>query len=476
MVETRKVRVGLLGLMFQLYDRYPELKPEMAKFAEEVAGVMSPFADVSFPGVCNTRAQVNEAVARFESEKVDLLMPVLLTYTPSHIALPALCRTNLPILIFNTQREYAITADTEPGVTLRNHGMHGVQDLANVLLRSGREFHIVTGHYKDEKTLAEVRAWCEAARVATFMRGVRIGLLGYPMEQMGDFAVDETAFLAQMGVEVQRVPMKLVGERAAGAPDAEIARQMEQDRETFEVDPDVSREAHEAGSRLEWALRSIVRERGMQGFAAHFMAVAEDGRLDTLPFLAASKLLGEGYGYGGEGDVTSAAAVTMMHELVRGMRDSPHGANFTEMFTMDFGGNSALMSHMGEGNWKLARKDQPVRLVGDRLGIVDLRVPPVLLSFSLEPGEVTLLSLTTLADGRFKFIVAEGQVLDFPPIPAIARPHYKFSPDGDLCEFLTRFSMEGGSHHQALAYGRLSGVIEKVGRLLGIECSIVTFN
>ena len=86
---------------------------------------------------------------------------------------------------------------------------------------------------------------------------------------------------------------------------------------------------------------------------------------------------------------------------------------------------------------------------------------------------MTLVSLTTLANGRFKFIVAEGQVPDFPPVPTITRPHYKFSPDGDLCDFLTRFSMEGGSHHQALAYGRMADKIEKIGKLLGIECSIV---
>ena len=466
MTQTRKTKVGLLGLMFRLYDRYPELKPEMAGFAEELAGGMSSFADVSFPGVCNTRTQVNEAVAQFENEQVDLLMVVLLTYAPSHIALPALCRTGLPILIFNTQQEYAITAHIGPDVTLKNHGMHGVQDLANVLLRSRRDFHIVTGHYKDEKALTELQDWCSAARVASFMRNVRIGLLGYPMEQMGDFAVDETAFLTQIGVEVQRIPMKLVAERAAGASKEEIAGQMEQDRETFEVASDMMGEAHEAGSRLEWALRGIVQERKMHGFAAHFMAVAEDGRLDSLPFLAASKLLGEGYGYGGEGDVTCAAAVTMMQEMV-GI------ANFTEMFTMDFGGNSALMSHMGEGNWKMARKDHPVQLIGDTLEIADLRLPPVLLNFSLEPGDVTLVSLTTLADGQLKFIATEGQVLDFPPIPVINRPHYKFAPDGDLCDFLTRFSMAGGSHHQALAYGRLAHTVEKIGKLMGIECSVV---
>jgi len=37
----------------------------------------------------------------------------------------------------------------------------------------------------------------------------------------------------------------------------------------------------------------------MSGFAAHFLAVGDEGTLDTLPFLAASKLLAEGYGFGG---------------------------------------------------------------------------------------------------------------------------------------------------------------------------------
>jgi L-arabinose isomerase len=462
----KKARVGLLGLMFQLYDRYPHIKPAMAEFAGELVSTMSPYADVTFPGVCNTRQLVNEAIAKFENEKVDLLMVVLLTYAPSHIALPGLCKTNLPILIFNTQKEYAITQDSGPDVTFKNHGMHGVQDLANVLLRSGREFRILTGHYKDEKILNELQAWCDAARVASFMRNVRIGLLGYPMEQMGDFAIDETTFLSQMGVEVQRIPMKVVSELAASAPSNEIAVQIAQDHKDFAIDANVKQDSHEASSRLEWAIRNVLKERDMQGFAAHFTAVAEDGRLETLPFLASSKMLAEGYGYGGEGDVTSAAAVTMMHELV-GM------ANFTEMFTMDFGGNAVLMSHMGEANPKFARKDMPIQLIMDDLGIADIKYPPVLLRFSLEPGNVTLVSLTTLNNGRMKFIVTEGKIVDFPPVPAISKPHFKFAPDGNLCDFLTRFSMEGGSHHQALVYGHKSGTISKIADILGIDCAII---
>jgi len=463
MSETKRAKVGLLGLMLELYDLLPELKPSETWFADQIVESLAPFADVEFPGVCNTREQVDRAVAGFEADGKDLIVVVLLTYAQSHIALPALSRTRLPVLIYNTQRLPAVTQDTTSWETTENHGMHGVQDLANVLLRAGAEFRIVTGHYEDADTVAEVKAWCDAARTVTRLRSMRIGLVGYPMEGMGDFGIDETAFLSQVGVSVRRVAMKDLAERARTAPEDALVAQMALDRREFRFEAEVTAEEHEASSRLEYALRAVLEERDLQGFAAHFLAASEEGLLDTLPFLASSKLLAEGYGFGGEGDVTSAAAVAMLAGLAG-------AANFTEMFTMDFAGNSALMMHMGEGNWKMARQDEPVQLLRSALGLVPMRVEPLLLAFSLEPGDVTLVSLTTVAGGELRFVVTEGEVVDFPYIPDLARPHYKFRPDDDLADFLTRFSMAGGSHHQALAYGRWAGTVEKVAALSGISC------
>ncbi len=462
MTETKKAKVGLLGMMTEYYERWPEIKPMLAEFGEELVETLSPFAEVEFPGVCTTRTQVDQAIAGFEADGKDLLLVVLLSYAPSHISLPALKRTRLPILFFNTQPLYAITKDTRSADTTRSHGLCGMQDLANVLLRAGCRFHIATGYYKDEQTLAEVKSWCDAARTASFVRHMRVGLLGHPMEGMGDFGFDETALLDQVGVEVRHIAMKALAERAKAAPKDEIARQMAEDRQRFQVQPDITEGEHEASSRLEWALREILIEREMHGFAFDFLSVEEDGWLETLPFLAASKLLAEGYGFGGEGDVTSAAAVAMMAELAG-------AANFTEMFTMDFAGNSILMMHMGESNWKMARKDEPIQLLRSTLGMAYVRFEPLLLTFSLEPGEVTLVSLTTVAGGKFKLIVTEGEVVDFPYVADLSRPHYKLRPDGDLNDFLTRFSLEGGSHHQAMAYGRWAGTIEKLAALLGIE-------
>ncbi len=55
-----------------------------------------------------------------------------------------------------------------------------MQDLSNVLLRAGREFNLVTGHYKDEQTLAQIKRWCDAARTVKATRNMKIGLVGYP--------------------------------------------------------------------------------------------------------------------------------------------------------------------------------------------------------------------------------------------------------------------------------------------------------
>ena len=145
-------------------------------------------------------------------------------------------------------------------------------------------------------------------------------------------------------------------------------------------------------------------------------------------------------------------------------------ANFTEMFSMDFAGNAALMMHMGEGNWRMARQDEPVHLLRSTLGLVELRFAPLLLAFSLEPGDGDAGQPDDA--GRRPAEIRRrprAQVADFRYVPDLGRPHYKFRPAGDLGDFLTRFSLEGGSHHQALAYGRWAGTVEKLARLLGIE-------
>jgi L-arabinose isomerase len=74
-----------------------------------------------------------------------------------------------------------------------------------------------------------------------------------------------------------------------------------------------------------------------------------------------------------EGDALTAALMCAATDLLG-------ETQFTEMYAMDFARDAILMSHMGEGNWTMARPDRPVRLIKRPLGIAGLADPPTFLS------------------------------------------------------------------------------------------------
>jgi L-arabinose isomerase len=306
----------------------------------------------------------------------------------------------------------------------------------------------------------ELEDWCVAAKAVRELRKLRIGLLGHAFTGMGDFGVDETTFLAQIGPEVDRIDL---GEFAAGlkeAPENEIAAMVATDRKAYAVDPDLTPDVHEASSRAEWALRRIVRDHGLGALAVHYPPVAAASPGGVLPFLGVAKLMAEGLGFGGEGDVTSAALVSLAQSL--------YGqASFTEMFTMDFEGEAVFHAHFAEANPALARRDQPIRLVL-RDGWVGSGGPSASLAFCQEPGPATLLNLTVSEYGAFQLLAAEVEVLDFVQ-PAFPMPHFKMRPKAPLGDFLTDYLQWGGSHHLAIAQGHGMGRAAKAAAILEVD-------
>ena len=113
---------------------------------------------------------------------------------------------------------------------------------------------------------------------------------------------------------------------------------------------------------MQVALEQILNERGFGAYTAHFDAIGEDGRFSLLPLAAASSSMAKGFGYAAEGDVLTACLVYAGHHLIG-------DAHFTEMYAMDFPTDSILQSHMGEGNWEVARADRPVKPIKRPLGI-----------------------------------------------------------------------------------------------------------
>ena len=87
------------------------------------------------------------------------------------------------------------------------------------------------------------------------------------------------------------------------------------------------------------------------------------------------------------------------------------------------------MSHMGEGNWALARDDRPVRLIKRPLGIGGLDDPPTFL-FQYATGPVTLATLV-VAGRRALPAAWSPRARSSTPTscPALEMPYGFFRPD-----------------------------------------------
>ena len=126
------------------------------------------------------------------------------------------------------------------------------------------------------------------------------------------------------------------------------------------------------------------------------------------------------------------------------------------------------MSHMGEGNWKIARKDRPVKLIDRELEIGGLENPPTVV-FSAEPGPADLVSLVPVPDIDYRLVVAAGQVLDTEEYPDVPMPYFHFRPNTGIRQSMNNWMLAGGTHHQVLTVGTHTRRWEILCNILGID-------
>jgi L-arabinose isomerase len=460
-VPTRP-RIGLLGIMQSLYDEMlPGIAERQAGYAGEVAAALQGIVDMQVAPPVKEREDAERAMRELEAQDLDGLLVVMLTYGPAMRVARLLANTPLPICLANIQPVASVTPAWDMADLTYNQGIHGAQDTANAMVRAGRAFHVVTDDWQADSFREAIGAWARAAAAVTRWRSLRVGVFGYAMNTMGDIRVDEHALMRTLGPQVDALaPGEL--HRSAQAVSADDVRALMADEDArFEIDPRLSQEEREDHARMQLGLERILQAGGYGAYSTHFDAIAEDGRFARLPLAAASSLMAAGYGFGAEGDALTAA-------LMSAARDMLGDTQFTEMYAMDFPRDAILMSHMGEGNWRLAREDRPVRLIKRPLGIGGLEDPPTFL-FQYATGPATLATLVALGGDDFRLLVCEGEVLDTEELPALEMPYGHFRPDAGVRACMDAWLRLGGPHHQVLNPGHQAAAWRTFAELAGIE-------
>lgn len=459
-----KPRIGLLPLYVRLYDQIaPDLRPVMASFAEKLqAELARKGVEVVAAPICCVKKDFAAAVAMFERRQVDMVAAVHLAYSPSLEAVDALVRTRLPLLLLDVTRDYDFGQSADPALLLYNHGIHGLQDLACMLRRRGRQYEIVAGHYLESDALSRAADIARAAKAARRFSATRALRVGGPFKGMGDFALPAEAF-RRLGITVKQIDLKTLGLAIRRVTDREIEAEMAQDRQRFEgqVKPDV----HRRSARVGLGLRRCVEDGGFTACSVNFLCfVSRTGPVDTIPFLEIAKGMSRGVGYGGEGDLLTAA---MVGGLIAGWERT----TFTEMFCPDWKGDSIFLSHMGEINPAVAAGK--ATMLEKDYTLSDTH-NPVMIACAPAPGPATYANLAPGPKGRLTLIVAPVEVLEdssHPNAQTMVRGWIRArKPVGP---FLEEYSRWGGTHHSALVLGQHTEALAAFGRFLGAECHVI---
>jgi L-arabinose isomerase len=459
-----KVKVGFLPLYLKLYDdRAARVRPAIEEYRDNlVAALENTGIELVKADICRIAPEFKEAVAAFEREGVDAIVTVHLAYSPSLECIDALAATKLPIIILDTTRDYSFGFDVVAGGVMPNHGIHGVQDMCNLLRRRGKDYSIFVGHYKESNVVARVADAARAVKAAKALDGMKVGQVGGSFAGMGDFLASEVA-MARLGVETVVCDGDELAALRDSVTEAEIRAEYEKDCAengaaafTFEE--------YSYAERIGLAVRKWIDKNGLGAFTMTFLSAGKVGGFDTMPFSESSKAMARGTGYAGEGDVLTAA-------LVGALSTTFDKVNFTETFCPDWKGQAIYMSHMGESNLKLLENRKTVI---KPFPYADGPDPTCILGHMVE-GKACLFNILPNADDWFDVVICEGEMLKLPEaienLPTSMNGWFK--PDMALEAFLEKYSELGGTHHSALVYGVDAKSLALFAKTLGMKYTII---
>ena len=456
-----KPRLGVLALMLEGYEPlFPGFIDHQTQYVHQVLDSLAGTADFVFPRPAGNREDIEALTAQYNAEEMDGILILLLSYSQGQYLVRAMQHNHLPLALALVQPDETVGDSFGEWELTINQGIHGSQDNANCLMRSGIPCAFFAGSRKNGELSAFVTDFAAAAHTRRAMQRMKIGVVGR-LPGMGDVVTDDMAVFRTLGPEFISDSVGTLQRYCARVAPEQIAERVALEREIFDVDPAMPPERHAEAVRMYLGFKAYLEENGYAGYTAHFEEFGADGRFTQLPLLAASSLMADGYGYAAEGDATAAMWMAAMIQLCG-------QADFSEMYMMDLAREAILFCHAGEGNWALCRHDRKPFLM-DRVFLEGgLSNPPTPI-FCPEPGPMAVMSLVHLGGDRFRLVYAPGQVLDKCDLQKCDMPYLFFRPDSGVRPCVTSWLEQGGTHHEILVPGTPENRIRLLCRMAKME-------
>jgi L-arabinose isomerase len=457
-------RIGLLvmALLEDDYNKTAHMRPAATAAAQGIADLLGEYGEVVHAGLVEEEHQAAAAARLFNAQDVDVIVAMELAYTKGAVPARVFIDTTAPILVWNAQKISRLGENDGFDVVMLNSGMAGIPELTAVLLRTGRDFTMVTSRLDDHEGRRKVRDIVTAACIRRRLRTARVALVGHPFEGMTDLMLDGLSLRQDVGPVVWPLEPEKIAVRFGEIPAADVGATVAAERARYQVDMEPA--LFERSVRLALALESVVKENGFDAFTAFDQIWLGDPRVGIIPSYATGRLCEIGIPAAPEGDVNCAVAQLVLQTLAG-------QATTVENYVIDFEDNAVMFSHDGHGNPALATPGGVK--VKHSIYYEGVHGFGAGFEFAYQPGPVTNLALVTMGENHWRFVISEGEFLHFPPRP-ISAPQTLFRHDElPVDEWCNEWCAAGAPHHMAAARGRWTDQLLQVAHMLGIEAVVV---
>jgi L-arabinose isomerase len=465
--EAHSVRVGLFGIGLDTYwAQFPGLRERLEGYIAAIRTQLGD-AEVVSAGLVDTVGKAREAAVLFRTQDVKLVFLYVSTYALSSTVLPVV--GNLPVVVLNLQPAKAIDyawfnslgdRGTMTGEWLAFCQACAVPEIASVFLRSGIPFRQVTGTLDDPEAWAEIRGWVDAARVASVLSSLRLGILGHYYNGMLDVYADPTQIAASFGTHIEHLEIGELGVLRKNVTDRDVQKKRDEFRREFQVAAECTADEITRAARTACALDGLVAQRNLGALAYYYEGTpgSEEEDIITSVIAGNSLLTARHVPVAGECEVKNAMAMKIMDAFGA-------GGSFSEFYAMDFNDQVILLGHDGPGHLAIAEGKPELKPLGVYHGKPGKGLS---VEMNVKHGPVTLLAVVQTGKGTLKLLAAEGESVPG-PILEIGNTNSRYRFPLNVKQFVDAWSREGPAHHCAIGLGHIAPNIRKLASLLNLE-------
>ena len=426
-------------------------------------------------GIVDNVKSAYDLVPVLKASNLDLIFCDMLTYATSSTFGTIIRSIDVPIVMVALQPDKAMDyAKASTYMQLYNDDICSLPEFAGVAVRMGKKVPemIIGTLHDDPQSDLEIEEYCRIAKVLHDVKTVRIGHIGHPIEAMLDMHTDATMITAHFGAHVIQCEAHEIVSQYDKVSDSELITAKERILDFFDTPDPVSDPISEklkeedliTAAKVTVALEKFVDEKQLDGLAYYYEAeVNSTTRLVMSNLTVGNSLLtGSGFPMCGESDLKTCLAMLIMDRL-------DIGGSFAEFHPVDFIDDFVLVGHDGPHNVAIAEGRPVLRSLKKYHGKPGFGAG---VEFKIKEGPITILSISSNFEGKFKFVVAEGESVKG-AIPATGNTNTRGYFKENVRVFIRRWTMEGPTHHFALGVGHHAETIKKIANYLNIECVII---